>query len=298
MEIKSRLLSPTTCAALWIVFFCLTMACLSGMIRHLSPDIPALEMAFFRNIFGLVAIIPVVWMAGFKTLKTKRIKMHGLRAVFGTAAMSCWFVGVTLIPLSQATALNFTVPLFTTLGAALVLGETLRRYRMMALLVGFAGAFVILRPGFVDIEPGVFVILSSSLFISAALLCVKHLSSSEHPAAIVFYMGLFMTPLSFLPASMVWVWPDMHHYPWLIAMGLFASAGQIGMAKAMKAADASVSMPFTFTHMVFASIIGYVFFEEIADLWTWVGAGIIFVATVYIVRREAMILKQARATNI
>jgi len=298
MEMNSTPVSQTTRAALWMVFFYASMACLSGMIRHMSVHIPALEMVFFRNLFGLVFILPVVGLAGFHTLKTKRLKMHGVRAVFGTAAMSCWFLGVTLIPISQATALNFTVPLFTTLGAALVLGETLRRHRMMALLVGFLGALVILRPGIVTIEPGVFLVLASSLFISGAVLSVKHLSSSEHPTAIVFYMGLFMTPLSLVGASTVWVWPQLEHYPWLIAMGIFASVGQIGMAKAMKAADASVSMPFAFTHMVFASIVGYVFFGEIVDIWTWVGAAIIFCATLYIVRREAKILKEARPSNV
>jgi len=218
--------------------------------------------------------------------------MHVLRAVFGTAAMSCWFVGVTLIPLSQATALNFTVPLFTTLGAALFLGEVFRTYRLIALLVGFAGALVILHPGVGPVEPGAFIVLASSIFISCALLFVKSLSNSEHPTAIVFYMGLFMTPLSLVAASTVWVWPEAQHYPWLVAMGVLASIGQIGMAKAMQAADASVSMPFTFTHMIFASIIGYVFFGEGVDQWTWAGAGIIFIATFYIVRREVKLSKK------
>jgi len=266
------------------------------MIRHLSGEIPALEMVFFRNLFGFLFILPVVWIAGIDKVKTKRIKMHGLRAVFGTAAMSCWFIGVSLIPLSEATALSFTIPLFTTLGAALVLGEVVRRYRWMALVVGFAGALIILRPGIEKIELGALIVLASSVFISCALLAVKHLSSSEHPTAIVFYMGLFMTPLSLIGASTVWVWPEPEHYPWLIAMGVIASVGQIGMAKAMKAADASVSMPFSFTNMIFASLIGYFFFGETVDTWTWVGAGVVFGATLYIVRREAKLARERLPT--
>lgn len=257
----------------------------------MSGEIPALEMVFFRNLFGWLFIIPFVCFAGISTLKTKRLKMHGVRAVFGTGAMSCWFLGLTMIPISQATALNFTVPLFTTLGAALILGEVVRIHRWMALAIGFAGTLVIIRPGFQVLEPGALIVLASSLFISGAVLSVKHLSSSEHPAAIVFYMGLFMTPLSLIGASTVWIWPEPEHYPWLLAMGFIASMGQIGMARAMKAADASVSMPFTFTHMLFASLIGYVFFGEIADMWTWLGGAIIFGSTLYIVRREAKLAK-------
>lgn len=290
--------SNTTRAALWMVFFCMTMACLSGMIRHLSGEVPALEMVFFRNFFGLLFILPIIAIAGFHRLKTKRLKLHGLRAIFGTAAMSCWFVGVTLIPLSQATALNFSVPMFTTVGAALVLGERFRLHRMVALCVGFLGAIVILRPGIETIEPGALIVLASSLFIAGAVLSVKHLSSTEHPAAIVFYMGLFMTPLSLVGASSVWVWPAFEHYPWLVAMGGVACLGQIGMANAMKAADASVSMPFTFTHMIFASFIGYFFFGEIVDGWTWAGSAIVFGATLYIVRREAKLLKKSRPSVV
>ncbi|SCA57318.1 conserved membrane hypothetical protein [Candidatus Terasakiella magnetica] len=287
-------ISPTTRAALWMVFFCATMACLSGMIRHLSPHIPALEMVFFRNFFGWLFMLPFIAHAGFSILKTKRIKMHGIRALFGTAAMSCWFLGVTLIPLSEATALGFTVPLFTTLGAALVLGETVRLHRWMALIVGFIGALVIIRPGLQEIEIGTMIVLASSVFIACALLSVKHLTSSEHPMAIVFYMGLFMSPLSLIGASTVWIWPQAEHYGWLVAMGVFASSGQIAMAKAMQAADASVSMPFNFSHMIFATFIGYFFFNEALDLWAWVGAIIIFSATIYIVRREAKLAKLAK----
>jgi len=287
-------LSPTTRAALWMVFFCFTMACLSGMIRYLSGTIPALEMVFFRNFFGWLFMLPLVARAGFGTLKTQRLKLHGLRALFGTAAMSCWFLGVTLIPLSEATALGFTVPLFTTLGAALILGETVRVHRWAALVIGFCGALVIIRPGIQEVEIGTLVILASAVFISCAVLMVKHLSSSENPMTIVFYMGLFMTPMSLIGAAGVWVWPQPEHYIWLVLMGVFASTGQIAMAKAMRAADASASMPFNFSHMIFASFIGYVFFDEALDVWAWVGAVIIFISTVYIVRREARLAKQKK----
>lgn len=284
--------SPTTRAAFWMVFFCFTMACLSGMIRHLSGTIPALEMVFFRNFFGWLFMLPLVARAGFSILKTKRIKLHGVRALLGTAAMSCWFIGVTLIPLSEATALGFTVPLFTTLGAALILGETVRIHRWVALMIGFLGALVIIRPGIEQIEIGTLIVLASAVFISSAVLMVKHLSSSEHPMTIVFYMGLFMSPLSLIGAVGVWVWPEPEHYIWLVGMGVFASSGQIGMAKAMKLVDASVSMPFNFSHMIFASFIGFFFFNEAIDVWAWVGAVIIFTSTLYIVRREAKLAKQ------
>lgn len=291
-------ISPTTRAALWMVFFCATMACLSGMIRHLSGVIPPLEMAFFRNFFGWLFMLPVVATAGAHTLKTKRIKLHFIRALFGTGAMSCWFTGLTMIPISQATALNFTVPLFTTLGAVLVLGEVVRIHRWMAMIVGFMGALIIIRPGVQDIEPGTLIILASSFFISCALLSVKHLSSSEHSTAIVFYMGLFMSPISLIAAIPVWVWPQPEHYIWLVAMGVFASTGQLGMARAMAAADASVSMPFSFTNMLFASAIGYVFFGEVADMWTWIGACVIFCSTLYIVRREAKLSKKSKPISL
>ncbi len=263
----------------------------------MSGTVPALEMAFFRNFFGWVFIMPLVARAGFGVLKTQRLKMHMVRAFFGTGAMSFWFVGLSMIPLSEATALSFTVPLFTTLGAALLLGETVRVHRWMALVVGFIGALIIIRPGFQTVEPGQLVILASSAFISGALLSVKKLSSTEHPMSIVFYMGVFMTPMSLVAAFPVWVWPQPDHYIWLVAMGMFATTGQLFMANAMKVADASVSMPFNFSNMIFASLIGYVFFGELADIWVWAGAILIFTSTFYIVHREAK-LNKARETIV
>lgn len=286
--------SPSTRAALWMVLFCASIACLSGMIRYMSTYLPALEMVFFRNLFGFLFMLPAVYMAGLKTLRTQRIKGHLLRALFGTGAMSCWFIGLTLIPISQATALNFTVPLFTTLGAALVLGEQVRFHRWMALIIGFGGALIIIRPGVSEIETGALLVLGSSLFMSCTFLTVKRLSSSEHPAAIVFYMGLFMTPISLLAALPGWVWPEVSYYPWLIAMGLSAALGHFAMAKAMSCAEASVSMPYSFTHMIFATAIGIIFFNEVPTLWTWAGATVIFASTVYIVRREAVIARQKK----
>ena len=108
-------------------------------------------------------------------------------------------------------------------------------------------------------------------------------------------LGLFMTPMSLVGAAPVWVWPEFSDYGWLIGMGFSAAVGHFAMAKAMSCADASVSMPFSFTHMIFASAIGFFFFAETLDLWTWVGAGIIFGSTLYIVRRESQIKKEAAA---
>lgn len=286
-------LSNTTRAALWMVFYCASIACLSGMIRYMSATIPALEMVFFRNLFSWFFMMPLVAHAGWHTLKTTRTKLHILRAIFGTLAMSCWFIGLTMIPISQATALNFTVPLFTTLGAALFLGEVVKSHRWIALCIGFAGTLVIVRPGVEEIQLGTLLILASSLFMSCTFLTVKRLSSTDHPATIVFYMGLFMTPMSLVGAAPVWVWPEPWEYFWLIGMGLSAATGHFAMAKAMAAADASVSMPFSFTHMIFASAIGFVFFAETLDIWTWIGAGIIFSATFYIVKRESHLKKRA-----
>ncbi|MDV7340700.1 DMT family transporter [Terasakiella sp. A23] len=286
-------MSNTTRAALWMVFFCASIACLSGMIRYMSGVIPALEMVFFRNLFSWFFMMPMVAHAGWKTLKTTRTKAHILRAIFGTLAMSCWFMGLTLIPISEATALNFTVPLFTTLGAALFLGEKVKSHRWIALCIGFAGTLVIVRPGMQEVQLGTILILASSIFMSCTFLTVKRLSSTDHPATIVFYMGLFMTPMSLVGAAPVWVWPEPSHYVWLIGMGFSAAVGHFAMAKAMSCADASVSMPFSFTHMIFASAIAYFFFAESIDLYTWIGAGIIFSSTLYIVRREAALKKKA-----
>lgn len=281
--------------AIYMVGACAGFSVMMALVRFVSADIHPFVAAFFRNLFGLFFMAPWVIRVGRTSLLSKRWPMHVLRAMFGLAAMLSLFLALSLLPLAQVTALTFTAPLFATLGAALILGETVRLRRWSATVVGFIGAVIVLRPGMTAVEPAAFVALASAAFIASAMLTIKSLSRTEHPNAIVVIMGVLMTPASLIPAMLVWTPPSPKTYALLVIMGLAATFGQICLTRAFRSADASAVIPFDFSRLVFASVIGFVLFGEIPDIWTWTGATVIVTASVYIARREAILGKAAAA---
>ncbi len=154
----SRIPAPTR-GALWMVLSCLFFAAMSALVRHLAGELHPFELAFFRNAFGLLFILPWFWRSNLASLATTRIRLYGFRAVISTGAMLCWFTALTLMPIAEVTALSFTAPLFATVGAALFLGEVVRLRRWAATLIGFAGAMIILRPGIDAVDFPVILVL-------------------------------------------------------------------------------------------------------------------------------------------
>jgi drug/metabolite transporter (DMT)-like permease len=290
----ARLDAPLRGAFL-MVGACAGFASMMAIVRQVSSDLHPFEAAFFRNLFGVVFMMPWILRAGWSQLRTGRPAMHLVRSACGLTAMLLLFTALSLLPLAEVTALSFTAPLFATVGAALALREKVGVRRWTATLLGFLGALVIVRPGIDTFTGAALIALASAVGVAAAQLSVKSLSRTEHPNAIVLIMGLLMTPMSLLPASFVWTWPSWTIFWWLLLMGLVATIGQVFLVRAMAAADASAVMPFDFSRLIFASLLGWLMFGEVPDAWTWAGAAIIVAATVYIARREAKLARRARA---
>lgn len=269
-------------------------AAMMALVRLVSAQVHPFEAAFFRNFLGLVFLAPWLLTTGTGVLRTGRFRIHLLRASLGLGAMLLLFTALSRLPLAEATALTFTAPLFATVGAAVVLGERVRRRRWIATCVGFLGALIVLRPGGTVVNPNAFFALGAAVFIAAAMLSIKSLSKTEHPNAIVLMMGLLMTPASLVPAAFVWTWPTLETWGWLLLMGLAATIGQVCLTHAFAAADVSAVLPVDFVRLVFVSILGYLMFGEAPDLWTWTGAAVIIAATVYIAHREARVARVAR----
>ncbi len=282
-------------AAVLMVGACAGFAAMMAIVRLLSADMHPFQLAFFRNFFGVVFMLPwLIGAGGVTALRTGRPGMHVMRSVLGLGAMLLLFSALALLPLANVTALSFTAPLFATIGAALVLREQVGMRRWCATLVGFAGALVIVRPDTHTFTPASLVALASAAAIAAAQLSVKSLSRTENPNAMVLIMGLLMTPMSLVPALFVWTWPVPDTFFWLLLMGLVATIGQILLVRALATADASLVMPFDFARLIFASLFGWMLFAEWPDAWTWAGAAVIVCATVYIARREAKLARKTR----
>ncbi len=291
-------LAPTTRAALWVAFGGVCATTMNIFIRKAAAELHPFEVTFFRCLFGLIVLLPWLLRVGIGTLRTKKAWFYTLRAAVGLISMLSWFYGITLVPLATATALNFTGPLFATAGAALVLGETVRARRWLAVGAGFLDVLIIIRPGASQLDPNLLLILVSAATMGMGVVTVKFLSRSESATAIVTYMVLYSAPLSFIPALFVWRWPSPATLGWLVALGALGTAAHFAVARAYSAADASACAPFEFLRMPFTAVLAYLVFGDVTDRWTWIGAAVIAAASIYVAHREARLARRAAAAPL
>ncbi len=278
-------------AALFMTAAAFCFSVMNVFVRLATEEMAALQVAFFRNFFALMFLLPWLIRAGLEPLRTTRFKMHLLRSLFALATMITWFSALALLPLNEAVALNFTVPLFATAGAALILRETVRARRWTATAVGFLGTLIILRPGFTEVTPAMALPVLAALFMACATLTVKTLSRTERASTVVLYMTLILTPLSLVPALFVWQWPDLETLGYLIGLGGAGALAHLLLTIAYAKADASAVIPFDYARLPFVAVIAYILFGEIPDLWTWVGAAVIAASAIYIAHREAQTVR-------
>lgn len=275
---------------LWMLLAGLCFAGMHGCIKQVAhTGLHPFEIAFFRLALGVLPVIPWFVRDGLGPLKTKRLGLFTLRGVLNVAAMMCFFYALAVAPLAQVTALGFTAPIFATVLAVLFLGEVVRLRRWTAILIGFAGTVVILRPGFAEIQTGALLVLISSVIWGGCMIIIKRLSATESSATITVYMSVVMTPIMLIPASLYWQWPSLHQYVWLVALGCLGGGAQMSMAQAFKHADTHVIGPVDFVRLIWVSLIGYTFFDEVPDAFVWTGGAMILSSTAYIAYREHLI---------
>jgi drug/metabolite transporter (DMT)-like permease len=262
------------------------LAAMHASIRHVAAAIHPFEIAFFRSLFALVVVLPWFVRHGLAPLCTRRIGLHGLRAILNVCAMLSFFYALSIAPLSEVTALGFTAPIFATLLAALLLGEVVRLRRWTAIAIGFLGVLIILRPGFDAVGPGPLLTLFSSLVWACALLVIKTLSRTDSSVTIISYMALLMIPLTAVPAAFVWQSPDASQLLWLVLIGLLGGTGQFCMTEALRLADTAVVMPIDFCKLIWVAVLAYLAFGEVPDRFTWLGGTVVFASVLYITYRE------------
>ena len=296
LKLQSNRIPPTPRAMLLIVVSTLGFSGMHAIIKHTASDLHPFEIAFFRNFFGLLVLAPFFVRHGLAVFRTEKLPLHMLRSGIQVFAMLMFFTAVSISPLAKISAMSFTAPLFATIGAVIFLGERLRMRRITALAVGFIGALIIIRPGLVALDAGAILVLTSSAIWAGAMLIIKVLSRTDSSLTITAYMGLFMTPLSLIPALFVWQWPTAEDYAWLLLMGAVGSLAHVAMAQAFKLAEATAVLPLDFTRLIWASALGFFVFGEVPELFTWIGGLTIFASTTYIAYREAR-LNTTRAAS-
>lgn len=261
-------------------------------IRLASAQLHAFEIAFFRNFFGFLVLVPILARHGPSLLRTNKIGFYIVRCLVGMVSMLAGFWAIVNLPLAQAIALSYSTPLFVTIGAVIVLGEIVRARRWTAVIVGFLGVLVIVRPGSDAFTAASLVALLAAVASASVAISIKFLSRSEHPDAIVIWTTLLWIPMSLVPALTVWEMPAGITWLWIVLAGVLGSTAHMCWTRALKLGDASLLTPISFLQIIVVAIAGWLLFGEALDRWTVLGAAIIFGSNVYIARREARLARQ------
>ena len=263
-----------------------------SFLKIAQEDVNVYVAGFFRFFLGLVIILPYIIKKKDAVLKTTHLKQHFLRAILGLPAMLLYFSALVLLPIEKLTAISFVVPLIVTILAVFFLGEKIYIYRTLALILGFSGMLVIIRPGFVDISIGVYMVLFSALLWSINIIITKKISKDDSAITILAYQSIFMSLLSFFIVLFFWEMPSLKTFIYLILAAMCGTVLHLTLNHAFKLVDVSMTQPYSFLNLVFASIIGYFVFDEIPDLYTWIGALIIFTGVLIISYREMKLDKE------
>lgn len=262
-------------------------------IRLASAQLHAFEIAFFRNLFGFLVLLPILVRHGPSLLRTQKLGFYVVRCLIGMVSMLAGFWAIVNLPLAQAIALSYSTPLFVTIGAVIVLGEIVRARRWSAVIVGFLGVLVIVRPGSDDFSAASLVALLAAVASATVAISIKFLSRTEHPDAIVIWTTLLWIPMSLLPALAVWETPVGITWLWIVLAGVLGSTAHMCWTRALKLGEASMLTPISFLQILVVAAAGWLLFDEALDRWTVLGAAIIFGSNVYIARREARLARQA-----
>jgi drug/metabolite transporter (DMT)-like permease len=281
-------------AVIWVTVATALFAGLATFARlAMNAGLHPFVVLFLRNLFAVTMLLPLLAWRGRSLFRSSQIGLYGLRVAISFMSMLTWFYAIAIIPLGEVTAISFLAPLFGTLGAIMLLGETVRLRRWAALIVGFAGAMIILRPGGTPFGVGQACAVVSAMAAGVIATLIKQLTQRDDPDKIVFLTNIMLTPLSLVPALFVWSWPTPAMIWPLIGMGVCAVVGHVALVRGYAVTDASLAQTFEFSRLPFTVAIAYVAFGETIDGWTWVGALIIFASAMYITRREAQLRRQA-----
>ncbi|HCL94374.1 MAG TPA: EamA/RhaT family transporter [Gammaproteobacteria bacterium] len=266
-------------------------------VRYLGTSMNPVQAAFIRYCFGIVLILPLLSRAGVMSLDRDRLGFHALRGLLHGGGVILWFLAMSRIPISEVTALGFTTPIFVTLGAAVFLSERLKPYRVAAVLLGFIGALLILRPGLRVIDIGALAQLGAAPLFACSYLMAKSATRREASSMIVILLSVFCTLTLALPALMVWRTPTLEELLLLGLTALLATSGHYCMTRALEAAEVSAVQPFTFLQLVWATILGLILFDEHPDVWIWIGGAVIVASATWMAQQEVRSIRQKSKTR-
>ena len=280
-------------------FAILLLSLMDVLIKWLSADYSTVQIVFFRSLFGLLPLVVLIPRSGgLSSLRTRRWRLHLLRGLFALATALTFFFAFGLLPLADAYAIAFAAPIVMTALSVPILGETVGLRRWLAVLVGFAGVIVMLRPGTAELGEllgiGTIAAIAGTLFFAISTLLTRKLAQTDSNAAIIFYGSLVIIGGSLLLLPFHFTMPDPPGLLLLAATGLLGGIGGIAFIEALRGAQVAILAPFEYTSMIWAILFGYLIWSDLPDGWTIAGSAIVIASGLYILHRETRLGRDAQ----
>ncbi|WP_415921123.1 DMT family transporter [Tateyamaria sp. SN6-1] len=277
----------------WMLVTGALFVAVTALVKIMGPRVPPAEAAFLRYVLGLVFLIPMLPAVRSALITRRQWGLFGARGFFHAIGVMLWFYAMTRIPIAEVTAMNYLAPVYVSIGAALFLGERLAARRIAAVVVALIGVAVILRPGFREVAPGHIAMVFCAIFFAGSYLLAKIMADEAKPAVVVAMLSIFVT-IGLAPFALAdWVTPTWGDLGLLFIVACFATAGHYTMTMAFAAAPVTVTQPVTFLQLVWAVLLGALFFAEPVDAWVIFGGVLILGAVTYITWREAVLKRRS-----
>lgn len=291
MKFEVAQLSGSVKGVLWMLLSSVFYALIYIVVRGLTDSFPVNQIVFFRALLGSCFMLPWLFSVGLAGLRTQKKSLYFWRMLFSYIGAVAWMHGISGMPLADANALMFTMPLFTVVFAAVWLAEKPGSHRWIATGLGLVGALIILRPGFIEISFAALATFFAAATFSVALICTKALTRTENPNAMVFYLYTLMIPPAAISVISDWTNPALADLPMLLALGVCTIGAQQCQTRAFRAAQASLVVIVNYVQLPLIALLGYLVFGQSTDIWTWAGAAVICGSTYYVGYRESRAAK-------
>jgi drug/metabolite transporter (DMT)-like permease len=263
-------------AALWMAGWLSLMLVMAVAGRETARQLNVFQIIEVRSILGFFLLYPMIRaQGGFAGLKTSRLPQHIARSLIQYGAQLGWFFALSLIPIGQVVAIEFTMPIWTAILAAVFLGERMTIWKTAAILLGMVGVIVIVRPATGEVDPGQLIALGAAVGFGVSMALVKSLTRTESALAIIFWMLMVQAAAGFFPTLYLWVWPSAHAWGWLVVIAVCGTFSHYCLANAMHYADATVVVPMDFLRVPLTATAGWLIYSERLDMFTVLGAALI-----------------------
>jgi drug/metabolite transporter (DMT)-like permease len=273
-------------AAAWMVGWLTAMLVMAVAGREATRTLHVFQIMEMRSVLGFALLWPLLHgSGGLAAMRTGRIGGHIARNTVHYAAQFGWFLALTLIPIAQVVAIEFTMPIWTALLAVAFLGERLGVARIVAVALGLVGVAVIVRPGLEHVDPGQLIALAAAVGFAISIILVKSLTATESVVSIIFWMLVVQSVIGIVPAALVWRTPTAQVWPWIGVIALCGTYSHYCMTQALRHADAMMIVPMDFLRVPLTAVAGWLVYNERLDVFTVVGAGLILVANLLNLRR-------------